>query len=130
MYDDEYCSVSELIGKTFSDVKMDSGDRRINFFDGDDIVYALYHQQDCCESVYIEDICGDLSDLIGVPILSAENSSSEPPREGAYGYIGDDVLWTFFKIHTSRGYVTIRFLGSSNGYYGVSASLYKIGSHS
>jgi len=38
--------------------------------------YQLYHQQDCCEDVYIEDICGDLDDLLGVPLLQAEVVSS------------------------------------------------------
>lgn len=109
--------VSELIGHTMASVE------RIN--DGqDDVVYfrstggtawRMYHRQDCCESVTIEDICGDLNDLVGSPILMAEESSNgdDPPDICE----PESYTWTFYKFATAKGYVTIRWYGESNGYY-------------
>jgi hypothetical protein len=79
----------------------------------------MAHSQDCCESVSIEDIAGDLKDLIGSPILFAEEStnSDDPAPEGRYQ--DDGSLWTFYRLGTIKGTVVIRWYGSSNGYYGV-----------
>ena len=78
--------------------------------------YVMQHDQDCCESVYIEDICGDLSNLVGDPILLAEEvSNDDPPPEGTSS--DDSWTWTFYKIGTVKGTVTIRWFGTSNGYY-------------
>ena len=81
----------------------------------------FYHDQDCCESVYIEDICGDLNDLVGSPLLEAEEVTSyeaEPKYEGEESY-----TWTFYRFRTRKGSVTVRWYGSSNGYYSESVSV-------
>lgn len=80
--------------------------------------FKLYHEQDCCESVTINDIEGmidenHLVDLEGSEVLFAEESSNEPP-DGEYG---ESSTWTFYRIGTIKGSVVIRWLGSSNGYY-------------
>jgi hypothetical protein len=68
--------------------------------------------------VYIEDICGDLEDLVGLPILMAEETSSrENPPEVVREHYDDSFTWTFYKIATNKGNVTIRWYGGSNGYY-------------
>lgn len=99
--------------------------------------YRMWHKQSCCESVDIEDIAGDLDDLIGVPILLAEEVSSsdasdevEAEREKAkatdmYYYSPDSETWTFYKLSTIKGSVTIRWYGTSNGYYSESVSFEK-----
>lgn len=121
MYYDKWCSIDALLGQTLKDVHC--GVDEIIFTTVDDVRYKMYHCQDCCESVYIEDIVGDLADLIGSPILRAEESNDE----NLFDIIrnsGEDTshrdesfTWTFYKLATFKGYVDIRWYGSSNGYY-------------
>lgn len=93
--------------------------------------FEMMHYDDCCESVTIEDICGDLDDLIGVPILLAEEAVSEdvdPPwADGLAPDSRDDSFtWTFYKLATIKGNVTIRWFGTSNGYYSESVDFYEV----
>lgn len=92
--------------------------------------FKMYHQQDCCESVFLEDICGDLRDLLGTPILEAreetnlsseENLPQELVQETEQSY-----TWTFYIIRTIKGTVTLRWFGSSNGYYSESVDFFEI----
>ncbi len=92
-------------------------------------MYQLYHQQDCCESVRVEDIIGDLKDLEQSKILMAEEVSDNeiPEDKKKEGWKpAESFTWTFYKLGTIKGYVTIRFLGESNGYYSESVSFRKI----
>jgi hypothetical protein len=84
--------------------------------------YVFFHHQDCCESVYIESIVGDIEDLVNTPILTAEESSGDTPADSnAKPY--ESYTWTFYKFATFKGYVDIRWLGESNGYYSESVSV-------
>lgn len=111
--------VSELIGKTCTEVIVNEDRNEILFVCAGGRWYMMYHCQECCESVDIEDICGDLQDLVGSPILKAEESSSEDVPEGATAveYRDESQTWTFYTLATIKGYVTIRWYGTSNGYY-------------
>lgn len=87
-------------------------------------VFKLYHQQDCCESVAIADVTGEIADLIGSPILFAEESSnSDAPNPNEWS---EDFTWTFYKLATAKGWVDIRWLGESNGYCSVSVDFEEI----
>ena len=79
------------------------------------------HHQDCCEHVYIEDICGDLNDLVGSPLLEAEEVSDYDA--GPLVEYEESHTWTFYKFATRKGFVTVRWYGSSNGYYSESVSV-------
>jgi len=113
----------EIVGKTFVEVTGDVGDDEMLFKTAERVVYKLYHEQDCCESVLVDDINGDLSDLIGTPIISAEESTNlDLPAQGEYD---DSFTWTFYKIQTAKGHVVIRWYGTSNGYYSESVDFCK-----
>lgn len=108
--------ISVLKGKVITEIeglKKDENEVYIKTSDGS--VYKMYHEQDCCESVWIEDVCGDIEDLIGSPILIADECSNDddfrlPESDESY-------TWTFYKFATAKGYVDIRWYGTSNGYY-------------
>jgi hypothetical protein len=115
---------SKLIGKTFTNCfrkESSRGQDEIFFVVDDKTSYKLTHIQECGESVYIEDIDGCLSDLVGTEILEADEvSNSETVSEFS------SQTWTFYKLATIKGYVTIRWYGCSNGYYSESASLVEV----
>ena len=112
--------IKEMQGKTFG-IVFEDGEKLV--FENDTERYIFYHFQSCCESVYIESISGDLNDLIGVPLLLAEEVSSDD--EGPLNEYEDSYTWTFYKFATIKGYVDVRWYGSSNGYYSESVSLRK-----
>jgi hypothetical protein len=113
--------ISELKGKTITKIVKSDDNDQLQFHVGGD-VYYMFHYQDCCEIVSIEEIIGDLDDLIGSPILEAECATNDAPAKDDW----DDLcLWTFYKIGTIKGHVSIRWYGASNGYYGVEVSFQK-----
>jgi len=110
--------IQEMIGKTMTEAHGYEGGREIRFVAEDGTNFIFLHHQDCCENVRVEEIIGDLNDLVGSPIYLAEESSNRERSEGDYSQ-----TWTFYKFGTNKGYVTIRWLGTSNGYYSERVSL-------
>lgn len=112
-----------LKGQILSDIKKTHNE--IIFTTNNNIKYLMIHEQDCCEDVVIEDINGDLNDLIGSPIINAYEETND-------GYLNDDTdegdtfTWTFYNISTIKGTVIIRWYGVSNGYYSESVSFIRI----
>ncbi len=115
---------STLLGKTLTDIR-NNNNGELYFTTTDGEVFRAYHDYECCESVGIVDIEGDLSDLINSPILQAEESTNS---EDTFGKIEnpDSFTWTFYKLATIKGYVTISWLGESNGYYSESIDFIKL----
>lgn len=133
MYRYEYVSVEELKNKVLASVTVsrDEGDDNITFTTVGGGVYVMYHNQDCCESVFIESIVGDIQDLVGHPLLLAEEVGSDGPCEEVPPLDPSDAeygsyTWTFYKFATIKGYVDIRWYGSSNGYYSEGVSFKKV----
>ena len=117
----------DLLGKTLVSIKNLDNEELIFTLDNGE-QYKLYHEQDCCECVTIEDINGFLDDLIGAPLLMAEEVSNidENPEGVEVPEYQDSFTWTFYKLATINGYVTIRWYGESNGYYSESVDYCRI----
>jgi hypothetical protein len=124
-----FTDITELIGKKVNEItRGENGDGDYVLFTCEDgSVYKMYHSQDCCERVYIEDICGDLNSLTKSPILDAYESTNEnlPPKYEKYGG-PDSYTWTFYVIRNLYETVTIRWYGTSNGYYSETADFCKV----
>jgi hypothetical protein len=122
-------NISCLRGKTLSSIVVNDDNDEITFTTTENVKYKMFHEQDCCEWVTIDDICGDLQDLLWSEILVAEEvSSNENPINVVIPEDSQDSFtWTFYKLDTIKGGVTIRWYGSSNGYYSESVAFEKIG---
>lgn len=112
---------------TLSDVQgAEKGSERITLTTTEGWQFAMLHDQDCCEVVDVYEVVGDVADLIGSPLLIAEMSTSTdlpcPPEV----YDDNSHTWTFYKLATVKGYVTIRWFGSSNGYYSEEVSFVEL----
>lgn len=127
--------LDRLIGKMLLDVKR-CGDEEIIFTTSEGKRFRMCHFQDCCEIVTIEDVIGDLDDLIGSELVEAEEVSFHDPKDlpeqdkiwmtlqgSDLSGSGESDTWTFYKFRTAKGSVTIRWYGSSNGYYSESVDL-------
>lgn len=114
-WSDPSFEMEDLIGKTFDSVVQDDDRIIMTSVTGDK--YFFHHFQNCCEFVTIKEIVGDLNDLVGTPIVEAEEAcSGSETTESEYGF-SDHETWTFYKLGTMRGHVNISWYGSSNGYY-------------
>lgn len=121
---EDTCEFSTLQGKTLKSIAKEEDLIVFETIEGEK--FRQFHRQDCCESVTVEDICGDLGDLIGSPLLLAEEVTSNTNPEGITKEYQDSFTWTFYKLATIKGSVTIRWYGESNGYYSESVEFERI----
>ncbi len=115
----DYPAVADMAGITFVSVEQIGEDELVFVAENGD-EWRFYHEQDCCEYVRIEEVHGDYDDLVGTHILQAEEA------EGDYPSVGESSTWTFYKFATIKGSVTVRWLGTSSGYYSERVSLRRI----
>lgn len=99
---------SDLKGKTL--ISIDGAVKessRITFICDTGEEYVLYYDARCCEDVSIEDIAGEILDVIGYELLLAEMVKN-------HNQVGD--TWCFYKLSTIRGSITIRWFSEENYY--------------
>lgn len=117
-------TINEIVGKVPVSVEqLDDGERLLmKFADGSGIEF--YPEADFGANVLIEDVTGDWSDLIGHPILVAEERSQhsyDGIPEGCEAREESDT-WTFYTFRGVGGSVDVRWHGWSSGYYSESVS--------
>lgn len=114
--------LQHLIGKTIVRIEgLKKYSEGVTFYTSDGGFLYMYHEQDCCEAVSLEDFVGEVSDLVGSPILLAEEATS---RDTGLPGTDDSNTWTFYRFRTAKGSLDLRWCGSSNGYYSESVSLH------
>ena len=119
-WDERYrnsCDIKDMVGKKLLGIYYDEENFQILTDDG---VYAFYHEQSCCESVWLTQVDGISDKIIGSRIVIAEVVTDEKDTE--YGHI----TWSFYKIGTNKGMIDFRWCGESNGYYSEAVDLVKI----
>lgn len=145
-------NLSEFMGHTFASVERlpresvrhPSSWRISGMFGCDEVLlftgtsgvrFVMGHDSDCCETVKLADVNGDLADLCGVPIVLADEAlSHDDPSHAPEGWNADEhrnewdesYTWTFYRLATVKGHVDIRWFGQSNGYYSERVSIYRV----
>lgn len=112
----DHVPIETLKGKTLKSVETNKDMDEIVFTCTDGSRYLMYHEQDCCEYVYIESVDGEMIRLVGQEILVAEERTSHDGPPDSYTP-DDSFTWTFYTLRTNLDSVTIRWFGESNGYY-------------
>lgn len=117
--------ISVLVGKTVESIELLNG--QVTFNVASDGKYKLTYEGDCCSEGELIDVAGELTDLVGSPIVMAElvtntdavRQNHLPPSatERAEQMDQGSFTWSFYKFATAKGYVTLSWFGTSNGYY-------------
>lgn len=112
-------NLEQMIGKVFVSVTYD--DDEVRFTEADGSSFRLYHYQDCCESVEITGVSGNLDNLVGSPIISATCEDGVNPE--AEDYEPESSTYEVWCFKTGKGTVKVATYGTSNGYYSETYSL-------
>lgn len=107
----------DLIGQTITEISAPIGDAEILIRTAQGGIRA-FHEVDCCESVDLMRVDGDVETLIGGVVTMAEDDTGcVPPDWAEKAYEGESVTWTKLTLGTASGSVHFWVCGSSNGYY-------------
>ncbi len=82
----------------------------------------LYHERDCCEVVAVDQVDNKVERHIGATIYAIREKISRK-EEYDKEWSDESNTWTFYDIETSKGRLSFRWHGSSNGYYSESVSI-------
>lgn len=112
---------SSLVGEVLVYIDIDEKYNEILLTTESGKKIKIFHEQDCCESVRIEDTRGNWHDLIGKVIIEASadvRPGGDPPP--AYP---DSWTRTALTFRVDGATVISRWIGESNGYYSESVNI-------
>lgn len=66
----EVNTLKPMLGRVIRSVRLAPDKTELIFEADNNVRFRFYHEQDCCEKVAIEDVVGDLEDLIDAPVLA------------------------------------------------------------
>ena len=117
--------IKELIGEVLTHIDTDEENNEIMLTTKSGRIIKIFHYQNCCEYVSIEDTDGNWHDLIGKVIIEAthdEFEKGEPEPEYP------DYSWTrtSLKFVVDDATVISKWIGSSNGYYSETVDIQEI----
>lgn len=121
--------IPELFGTTLTQIQVTQD--QITFTLSSGARLYMFHERDCCEAVWIEDINGDITDLLHTPILLAEERTERKVTSYTVGqepYSYESPIfqqWTFYTFRTIKGSVDIRWCGETEGPYSLAVE-YKL----
>lgn len=120
--DRKSAELNELVGKVIASInglEKESEEVTITTECGESFI--LYHEQDCCEWVNLDDFETTSKSIVGGTVVLFEERTDE--GEGEYG---DTFTWTFYELKTTKGHLMMKWHGESNGYYSESVDFAKM----
>lgn len=137
IFDCTKVNISDLNGKTITNIEVDRVHPKIFLDCSDGTEYLLFRHEDWSEEQSILNINGDPQDLIGNPLLIAE----EVTNNGSVRWIKNKLVidcvakptkvhdesftWKFYKLATIKGSVSLRWYVQSNSCYSREAIIFR-----
>lgn len=118
---DNRIELDSLVGEVLTHIDVSESNEEIRLTTQSGRIILIYHDQDCCESVKIEDTEGDWHSLIGKVLIETkkeEYPQGDPPPE-----YPDSWTRTVLKFRVDDATVISRWIGESNGYYSESVDI-------
>ena len=113
---------SDLIGKVIYRIEYREEDEELWIHCMDESRYVMGHDQDCCETVTLENPAQDLSSIVGSPVLVAEAREVTLEYE-EYRSLNE---LTFYHLSTRKASIVLRWYGESDGAYAVGVGFWKV----
>ena len=112
----ERVGISHLLGKMVESITLNDDKTELTIVCKGGYRYLMMHEQDCCESVWLDDLDGELSDWQNVTVLEASESASLADST--------EMQWTFYRLACNLHSLCLRWCGSTDSVYSMGVTLF------